>query len=442
MASVNFYLDQPYKGGLDRKKINEIKRSGKGLSKILNPQETSIYLILTLPGRTLIKVRTHEKVSGTNWDFDQKLAKRTYNGALELNDFLMFLKREVLKAYRSELTKKEELTIDRIKQLVLAVVQDKLPDMNKLNLQQCIDAFKNEKRLEVKKLTLQKYHSLFVVLEAYYQTENTSLDKIFCESLNRDFEIQFRNYLIEVRGLRNNTSTKYFECLKVFLAWARKLGHNSCNDFEDFKIRREKKDVLFLRRNELDAIINVDLSKKPSLDRVRDLFVFQSFTGQRFSDIINLKYTDLEVDEEGILYWKLYQIKGNKPQSVTIPILPLAQSILTKYSYADERPFVFQRISNVKMNVYLKEVGELAGLTQIKTLVSYSGKKRIETIEPLYKLLTSHMARRNFVSLSIENGLSPEVITKITGHADLRMMRKYLEIHQDTLKSQLFKAWS
>lgn len=76
-------------------------------------------MILTLPQRTLIKIRAHEKISATQWNVDQKLAKSSSNGLLELNDFLMFLKREVLKAYFIQVSILEYKSSHRVQSLYI-----------------------------------------------------------------------------------------------------------------------------------------------------------------------------------------------------------------------------------------------------------------------------------------------------------------------------------
>jgi integrase len=70
---------------------------------------------------------------------------------------------------------------------------------------------------------------------------------------------------------------------------------------------------------------NLDLSKQPRYERVRDMFVIGCYTGLRFSDLCNIKPHDIE---NGMI--DIIQIKtGNQ---VFIPMANDVVNILAKYN--------------------------------------------------------------------------------------------------------------
>ena len=93
------------------------------------------------------------------------------------------------------------------------------------------------------------------------------------------------------------------------------------------------------------------------------------------------------------------------------------------------------------MNRYLKEIGEKAGIDSMVTLSTGRGGETIDNTQPKYKFITSHTARRTFITLSLQKGMRPEVVMKIVGHSDIRTMMKYVRLADDILNDEMLKAW-
>jgi len=174
-------------------------------------------------------------------------------------------------------------------------------------------------------------------------------------------------------------------------------------------------------------IKNLDLSKNPRLERVRDLFCFCVFTGQRWSDVISFSKDDLQDNT-----WE-FESKKTK-ELMKIPLKGfIAQSldILEKYNY------VLPRISQQNFNIVIKEVGKKAEIKSRVKIRRYSGNKLIEISKPKYKFMTSHMGRRTFVTILLQKGVPATTIMKLTGHKDLKTLMKYENTSQDALVEAL-----
>ena len=157
--------------------------------------------------------------------------------------------------------------------------------------------------------------------------------------------------------------------------------------------------------------------------------LFQCFTGPRYSDILSLKKEDIRAGT-----WHLRQ---QKTKNITqIPLNKYAISILAKYP-----DYELPVISNQKMNKYIKELCELAGIDETITIVKYRGNKRIEETKKKFEVVGTHTARRTFITLSLRKGMKPEVIMKITGHKSYKMFQKYLKIADDHTRKEMFEAW-
>lgn len=184
-------------------------------------------------------------------------------------------------------------------------------------------------------------------------------------------------------ALGDVTARKRHSMLNTYIKEAVNRGYCSYNPYGTFTPKRGKsKDPVFLDERELEALKTYDLKSKVEGDRllrVRDLFIFQCFTG--------LAYVDLKAFTEQ----EIFEIDGQKvirsnrqktEQGYISVLLPDAIEILEKYDY--KLPI----ISNQKYNDYLK-------LLQLY-IVDDSGKPIIT------KKLTSHVARHSDIYIGLK----------------------------------------
>jgi integrase len=93
------------------------------------------------------------------------------------------------------------------------------------------------------------------------------------------------------------------------------------------------------------------------------------------------------------------------------------------------------------MNEYLKEIGQLAEINEEIILTQYKGAEKLEKKEPKYNFISSHTARRTFVTLSLEKGMRPEVVMSITGHKDYKTFNKYIKLTDNVKQSEMINTW-
>jgi len=153
------------------------------------------------------------------------------------------------------------------------------------------------------------------------------------------------------------------------------------------------------------------------LSRVRDVFLFLCYTGQRFSELAKLSWSEIQTEGDHT-YWSFTQQKTKK--KMHIPLMPKALVILNKYKDAD-RPL--PKYTNQKFNKYLKEVCKEIGMTQLIKITRQKAGKDIEEVRPKYELIASHSGRRTFVNIAYAFGMSESTIKYITGFsADVMMI--------------------
>src|SRR5690606_6849358 len=96
-------------------------------------------------------------------------------------------------------------------------------------------------------------------------------------------------------------------------------------------------------------------------------------------------------------------------------------------------------ISNQKFNVYLKELGQEAKFNDTETIVYYKGNERKEVTCPKWKLLSTHVGRKTFVSNAIYFNIPAEVIMSWTGHKDHKVMENYYKVTRKQKRREMDK---
>lgn len=247
---------------------------------------------------------------------------------------------------------------------------------------------------------------------------------------------EYVQYLREVREMRNSTIGKQLSFLKWFLRWSFKQGMHSNNAYDTFKpkLKDTQKKIIFLTWEELNRLREFKIPPtKQALERVRDVFLFQCFTGLRYSDVFNLRRSDIKGD-----HIEVTTVKTS--DSLIIELNDHSRAILEKYKDVEfENDRALPVITNQKMNDYLKELAELAEINELVRQTYYKGNERIDEVTPKYALLGTHAGRRTFICNALALGIPPQVVMKWTGHSDYKAMKPYIDIADDIKASAMSK---
>lgn len=390
---------------------------------------SKIYIYISGISKERIKLPTDIRISKKNWNpKSQNIISRGNNrhpDAENLNAKLASIKTILEKRY-TELSKFELPDKNTLKEEFKVVVTGK--DLKKAgNFFDIIDEFIRIKKNVYAENTLRKYRTIKTILTEFEIERNK---KIIFEDIDENFFDEFANYLFDKRESKNNYVSKTIQLTKTFLKYSYSKGYLSNLNFTKYSISSENIEVVALTLQEIDLLRNADLKEKPHLERVKDIFLFMIFTGQRFVDYQKLDHADIKNN-----FWYLRQQKTKR--FLEIPLIEEAKEILQKYA-GKEKPLPL--ISNQKFNAALKEVCELAGIDEE---IKITRQKRGEIISEVYKkyeLITCHTSRRTFVTNSLRLGIQPNVVMSISGHSQMRTFQKYINTAiEDKLK--LAEAW-
>ena len=194
---------------------------------------------------------------------------------------------------------------------------------------------------------------------------------------------------------------KYHRNLKALLNRAVTFGRIERNPYEllrgKFK-RGDRENLDYLTEDEMKAIETLELPNDEMMQKARDLFVFQMYTGLSYSDAEAFDISQYR--KSGDTYVRVAErIKTGVPY--VSQLLPPAIAILEKYG------FEIPQIENHVYNRALKAIG-------------ISAKIQI----PLH----SHLARHTFATWMLRNGAKIENVSRMLGHTNIRQTQRYAKV--------------
>lgn len=211
---------------------------------------------------------------------------------------------------------------------------------------------------------------------------------------------------LEGRGLKASTRYNYHKILKSLVVQAFDEGLIAKNPYAKLKIKRGEEDGLqrYLTPAEFHRFETCKIGSE-HLAKVRDLFVFQTYTTMSYSDLAEFDYSKCEKMDGHIVY-RSSRVKTDQP--FTVVLIEPALVILQKYNY--KLPI----ISNVKYNDYLKAA------------VAYAS---------IDKPVTTHWARHTGATMLVNEGKLPmHIVQHILGHASIRETeRTYAKVLDRTI---------
>lgn len=459
MASITIALQQPYiksensdleqakiENEAIRKEVTRRKKSKEVLVPYLNKKETRIYLFLIQDRKHMVKIKTDFTIYPVNWDFTNQRAKKSMIGSLEFNERLDQLKEKTRQQYNRIILENPSIGFnelsDRLKDSLKKALP--IPGKQETSFFKILDEFIKSKSATQASRTIQKYNSVKKSLEEFSKLKYKHGLKF--EDINLRFLDSYLLYLRtqkprgrqktrpegEELGLLNDTIEKYISTIKAFMEWSKKRNDHSIELDKDFRISRNKDvPIVTLSPDELKDLYNYDFSNIKHLDKVRDLFCFSAFTGQRWSDVDAFKKEDLKGD-----CWKFRSYKTKKEiELYLVGFAAPSLDILRKYN------FELPKITLQKMNDYIKVAAEKAGINEHIRITKPLANREILFEGPKHDFLSSHSARRTCVSILLNYEFLPiQLVMQITGHTKLEVLQKYIFKDKNALRKALEKT--
>lgn len=363
-------------------------------------QESPIYLRLTVNGKRVEK-SLNRSIDSKRWDCKRQRAKGNVEGVRILNQFLNSVEHELYMSKQELINNHNRITVETLMNKYLGV------DEQNHSLIEVVEYGNKRKKMLVKESTYKHYVVALKHVKNYlkHQYKVTDID---IKEVDYQFILDYDFYLRTKKNVGNNKAVRYVKTLAGLFRTTVEKGWISIDPFVNYKKKKVVKDVVYLTQTEIDAIYNKTISNK-SLERVRDLFIFSTFTSLAYCDVKDLKKEHIVKNIDGYRWIKTTRRKSEVV--CDIPLLPVAEEIIKKY---ENDPLVINSekllpvLSNQKTNSHLKVIGALCGIS---------------------KNLHFHMARHNFGTIiAAANRLPIETSMRIMGHKTMAMARHYAQI--------------
>ncbi|WP_264529264.1 site-specific integrase [Flavobacterium sp. N502540] len=256
--------------------------------------------------------------------------------------------------------------------------------------------------------SLQKYKRAKDLLLSFISS-NYKKEDMPASELSSSFVFKLEQFLKyessfkEQTGIKNNSVVKYMKMYKTACNYAIKMDLIIKNPFNIYDGRLSVKDAVFLAQQELNTIENKIFST-PRLEKVKDIFLFSCYTGYAPVDALELTERNLSEDSNGNLW--IMTSRAKTAIRANVPVLPTVEKIISKYK--KQQKGLIPKISNQKMNAYLKEIADVCGIN---------------------KHLTWYVARHTFATtVTLGNGVRLENVSAMMGHTNTKQTQHYAKV--------------
>lgn len=242
-----------------------------------------------------------------------------------------------------------------------------------------------------------------------------------CHKTRKVYTQRSANYLISLK-----------KKMRALFVWLRENGYTQNRPMDDVRVGMERYGTPFyITIDERNQIADFDLTARHALEVQRDIFVFQCLIGCRVSDLMRLTKDNIN---DGFLSYAPHKTKDEGEQTLVarVPLSPKAVALVEKYDGIDKDGRLFPFIAPQKYNQAIKEFFALAGIT--RNVVVRNPKTGENELKPINEVASSHLARRTFVGNAYFKVNDPNIIGKMSGHAEgSKAFARYRNIEDETL---------
>ena len=378
-------------------------------------EKLPVYARVTI-NKKRIEISVKQLVNPTDWNDKAGLAEPITDEYIRFNNYLEQLKSTYFACYREMVLQKKEISTESFRKLYYGIEDDeytlcKLMNYHNVDMKESVSwgTMKNY-------FTTQKYLEKF--LKERQKIKDIKLAKINYKFVT-DFEYYLKTYrpLDHQKPLHNNGVMKHMERFRKMINMALKNEWMEKDPFKAYKLKFVKFERGYLTEDELDNLEQKGF-KIERLQIVKDLFIFSCYTGLAYIDTVTLTPANIikGIDSEA---WLITQRTKTKTP-VKVPLLPKATEIIEKYRNNPKclaEGSLLPRLSNQRLNGYLKEMADLCGIE---------------------KNLTFHLARHTFATtVTLSNGVPIESVSKMLGHTKITTTQVYAKVIERKLSEDM-----
>lgn len=374
-----------------------------------------IYMRITVNGKRA-EFSLKREVEVTKWNAAAGLMLGNSEAAKSINQYIAYWRQLAYDAQEKLIKDGKVVTAQSIKNQMTGSLPNQRTLMEAFTFHN--DRLQERVGIDHSPATHVRYQTTMGHVLEFMQAKYGTSD-IYLSHLGKGFAADFYHYLITVRRCNTNTSAKYVKNLKRITRFALLNEWITRDPFMGFSPAVKPVERGFLTMEELE-LIEAKKMVSPRLEQVKDLFIFACYTGLAYIDVANLKPENISRGINGSLWINTHRQKTNVPSN--IPLLERAAGIIEKYRnhpQAVTSDRLLPVLSNQKLNAYLKEIGDVCGIS---------------------KNLTFHLARHTFATtITLTNGVSIESVSAMLGHTNIKTTQIYAKVVQKKVAEDMEK---
>ncbi|MDR3338736.1 MAG: site-specific integrase [Candidatus Symbiothrix sp.] len=353
-------------------------------------------------GKTLAQFGTKLKVPERLWHVKSGRATGKSHRATELNREINKMNLCIHHHYREILERTGNVTAQEVKnafqgiaiaqKTVLGLFEDMLSEFHsRIGIDRSIGTYRGYETA---------HHNLKRFILEKYKVRDMPLNR-----LDLPFIEAFDFYLRVERRMKPGSVCGNIVPLQQVVRIALRPNLLSRFPFAGFKAEKIEQQTRSLTRDEFERLMSAPL-ESTSLNFVRDMFVFASFTGISYIDLKNLTWKEIVTEEDGSLWISAFRQKTKVRFNVKLLDIPL--KIIEKYRGLAKDNVVFRIRGLNRVNQVLKIIALNCGID---------------------KPLTFHCARHTFASqICLSQGVPIETVSRMLGHRDIRTTQRYAHV--------------
>ena len=278
------------------------------------------------------------------------------------------------------------------------------------------------------KSTQGKYITALALLELFHKETKEPLE---WQNMDHNFAAKLKAWRMskpahflrspkDITPVSHNTVSKWLKIIRGWITRAKSMGVHSFDFTSHPEWTLTEEDVVrwAITEEEQTQFLKFDIKdgKHPrtGVRRVRDLFCVQCCVGQRISDLQQVVDQFNEDPSRSHLMVKTQKTRDIVP----VPVMQLVRDV------AERNGGLLPDVgAHSKYNKLLKDAARLSGLFEGTVLKGGENVRKAD-------LISSHVARRSFVTIAVAKGVPLKVIMAITGHKNESELNKYSNLNE------------
>ena len=347
------------------------------------------------------QIGTKASVNPDIWNPETGRADGRSENAVTVNRAIDELTREITNHYNHIKKSLGFVTAELVKNAVKGIGQKPVTLLLAL-FREHNEEFKKRIGVDRIKETYDSYQRSYKHLAAFVQ-EKKGVEDITLRSLDKVFYDDFEIFLQTDCKMKPKTVHEHLYRLKKMTMRAVSQGTLRRDPYCRLHPELPKRKSRHLKLEDLKTLMSTQIDK-PNLQRVRDWFIFSTFTGLAYADLKRLSVNDITQAEDGSWWIHIKRQKTDTPSVIKLLDVPLR--IIEKYKHERQGDKVFNLYTREYLIKLTRELGEEYGF-----------------------YLTFHKARHNFgTHMTLSLGVPLETVSKMMGHTNITTTQIYAQV--------------